>query len=92
MGSDPTVPVSALAFTVGASNGYTPNWNQSGEHGGHQGRCKFNGSSGKVKLSGWKNQEGCLEEAASVRDLEGMEDVSLAKKGRPGGGQHRHRQ
>lgn len=40
----------------------------------------------EVKLSGWKDQEGFLEEAASARDLEGMEAVALAEKRSQGEG------
>ena len=41
----------------------------------------------KVKVSEWKNQEGFLEDAALSKDLEEMEDMPLAQRGRPGGGQ-----
>lgn len=37
----------------------------------------------EVKLSGWKNWEGFLEEAALTKDFEEMEDMPLAGKRRP---------
>ena len=37
-------------------------------------------------MSGWRNQDGFLEEAALTMDLERVEDTPLAEKGRPGEG------
>ena len=38
------------------------------------------------EVSGWRNQDGCLEEAALTMDLGRVEDTPLAEKGRPGEG------
>ena len=38
------------------------------------------------ELSGWRNQDGFLEEAALTMDLERVKDMPLAEKGKPGGG------
>ena len=39
-----------------------------------------------TEASGWRNQDGFLEEAALTMDLERVEDTPLAEKGRPGKG------
>ena len=83
---DPTAPVSALALIIRASNKYTPNCGIS-QHSVVTGAgASSMAVQREVKLSGWRNWEGLLEEAALTMALEGMDDTPRAKKGRPSRG------